>query len=306
MRMIFAAEGDESAVTQDEVNTFMTTGQVSETIADAALEESGGGVFDDKAFLDFDGDFSAILTDEDSKITVNNFQNLASTTDYTTFIEDPTYLALMGLFSTEENEQWFYDHDLDRTELIANLADWIDANTTRLAASGGEEDSLYSNLELADDYLSKNAPFDSLEEIREVSGWSDEVFDRFKDSLSVWGRGKINVCSISDDMLKGILLAVGPHDERDLRGRLDQQVHGRRRDERLRRQEVGLGHLVAGMGDRDPREHPEDAHDLFADLHDQVDGPREPDLGDDHRGHRHERERVRRRRVLERGMTWRW
>ena len=210
MRMIFAAEGDQSAVSEDEVNTFLTTGQVSETIADAALEESSSGVFGDKAFLDFTGDFSAVLTDEDSKIAINAFKNLPTTTDYTTFIEDPTYLALMGLFSTEENEDWFYDRDLDRTELIANLADWIDLNTERLVPSGGSEDSLYTNLGLEDDYMSKNGPFDSLAEIREVAGWSDEVFDRFEDKLTVFGRGKINVCSLSDEMLEAILLASDP------------------------------------------------------------------------------------------------
>src|SRR6185436_2504016 len=70
--------------------------------------------------------------------------------------------------------------------------------------------SLYSNLGLEDDYMVKNAPFDSLEEIREVSGWSDDVFDRFKDKLTVWGRGKINVCSIGDDMLEAVLLASDP------------------------------------------------------------------------------------------------
>jgi type II secretory pathway component PulK len=210
MRMIFAAEGDKSTVTQDEVNTFKTTGQVSETIADAALEESAGGVFGDKAFLDFTGDFSAVLTDEDSKIAVNALKNLPPNSDYTALLEDPTYLALMGLFSTQENEDWFYDHDLDRTELIANLADWIDTDSTRMVASGGDENSLYSNLGLEDDYMVKNGPFDSLEEIREVAGWSDDVFDRFKDKLTVWGRGKINVCSISDDMLEAILKASNP------------------------------------------------------------------------------------------------
>src|SRR6185436_11425246 len=70
--------------------------------------------------------------------------------------------------------------------------------------------SLYSNLGLEDDYIVKNGPFDSLEEIREVSGWSDDVFDRFKDKLTVWGRGKINVCSISDEMLEAILKASNP------------------------------------------------------------------------------------------------
>jgi general secretion pathway protein K len=210
MRMIFAAEGDKSTVNQDEVNTFLTTGQVSETVANAALDESSGGVFGDKAFLDFTGDFSAVLTDEDSKIAVNAFKNLPANSDYTALTEDPTYLALYGLFSTQENEDWFYDRDLDRTELIANLADWIDTDSTRMVASGGDESSLYSNLGLEDDYMVKNAPFDSLEEIREVSGWSDDVFDRFKDKLTVWGRGKINVCSLSDDMLEAVLKASNP------------------------------------------------------------------------------------------------
>jgi type II secretory pathway component PulK len=210
MRMIFAAEGDQDAVTQDDVDNFLTTGQVSEAVADAALEEASSGVFGDKTFLDFTGDFSAELTDEDSKIAINAFKSLPATTDYTTFIENPTYLALMGLFSTDENEDWFYDRDLDRTELIANLADWIDLNTTRLVASGGDENSLYTTLGLEDDYMAKNGPFDSLEEIRQVAGWSDEVFDRFEDKLTVWGRGKINVCSLSDEMLEALLKASNP------------------------------------------------------------------------------------------------
>ena len=210
MRMIFAAQGDKSTVNQDEVNTFLQTGQVSETVANAALDESSGGVFGDKAFLDFTGDFSAVLTDEDSKIAVNAFKNMPPNSDYTALTEDPTYLSLYGLFSTQENEQWFNDKNLDRTELIANLADWIDTDSTRMVSSGGDESSIYSNLGLEDDYMVKNAPFDSLEEIREVSGWSDDVFDRFKDKLTVWGRGKINVCSVSDEMLEAILKASSP------------------------------------------------------------------------------------------------
>ena len=208
MRMIFAAEGDQSSVDQDAITNFLTTGQVSDAVADAALEQTAEGVFGDKAFLDFTGEFSATVTDEDSKIAINAFQDLSG--DYLKLLENPTYLALMGLFSTDENEDWFYDRDLDRTELIANLADWIDKNTERLVPSGGNEDSIYTNLGLADDYFTKNAPFDSLEEIRQVAGWSDDVFDRFEDKLTVWGRGKINVCSLSDEMLAAILQAGNP------------------------------------------------------------------------------------------------
>jgi hypothetical protein len=50
---------------------------VSETVADACARGVVGGVFGDKAFLDFTGTSPAILTDEDSKIAVNAFKNLA-------------------------------------------------------------------------------------------------------------------------------------------------------------------------------------------------------------------------------------
>lgn len=205
MKMIFAYEDSSSNISQEEVDNFLLTGQASEEITDMAVEEAGG-LFDDKSFLDFDGEFSATLVDEDSKIPVNNFSELETGTTYADFLEDPTYKALYGLFSTEENEEWFYDRDIDRTELIANLADWIDGDTTRLTSDGGYEDSLYDDLD--DPYLTKNAPLDSVEEIRLVDGWDDEVFGKFGDQLTIWGRGKLNVHSVSDDMLKGILLTI--------------------------------------------------------------------------------------------------
>ena len=45
---------------------------------------------------------------------------------------------LAGMMNKEEHNQFFYDNDLDRTELIANLVDWTDADDIRLFEGGYE------------------------------------------------------------------------------------------------------------------------------------------------------------------------
>ena len=56
-------------------------------------------------------------------------------------------------------------------------------------------------------YLSKNARFDTKEEIRLVEGWQDDVFERFGEEITVYGAGKININTASDEMLKGLFKA---------------------------------------------------------------------------------------------------
>ena len=199
LRMLFSAGGDASDLEEEDVATFKQTGKVSDAVAE---ESRQGGLFDDKNFLDFDGDFSAEITDEESKINVNNLANR----DTTQSIQlNATALQLYGRMSGEENDEWFREHNLDRWELIANLADWVDQDNLRAAAQGGYEDNLYNRLQSP--YLTKNAPFDTKEEIRLVEGWQDDVYDRFKDDLTIWGTGKININTASDEQIKGLIRA---------------------------------------------------------------------------------------------------
>ena len=107
-----------------------------------------GGVFNDRNFLDFSGDFSAEITDMESKIDINQ---LGSQGDI--LQDSPTASRLFSLMSGEENDQWFLERNLDRWELIVNLKDWIDQDTYRSGGLGGQEDSLYANEEPP--YLSK-------------------------------------------------------------------------------------------------------------------------------------------------------
>jgi len=95
---------------------------------------------------------------------------------------------------------------MDRWELIANMKDWVDLDSDRSGLWGGDEDALYDDYEPR--YRSKNARFDSLEELRLVAGVTDEVFETFGPSLSIHTRNfKVNVNSASPQMLRALLRA---------------------------------------------------------------------------------------------------
>ncbi len=201
MRMLLGTGGD---VDTGMMQEFAQTGELDEEIVQASREESGG-LFDDKAFLDFDGDFAAEVSDEDSKVNLAQLSKITSEEDLLNLEENLMALQVYSLMSGEEDDQWFYEQGIERWELIANLIDWMDADTERAWRSGGYEDSLYDDIEPP--YLTKNADFDSKEEIRLVAGWNDDVFERYADQLTIYGSGKINVNTATDEVLCAVLKA---------------------------------------------------------------------------------------------------
>ena len=196
LRMFLVSDGD---VEEDDVERLMTEGLSLDERAES--REESASLFDDKGFLDFEGDFVAEVEDEDSKGSIKGLAS-ASTEVLT---ENATAIQLFGLMSGEENDQWFYDRNIDRWDLIANLKDWMDQDTNRSGARGGYEDDLYNRLDSP--YLSKNAPFDTKEEIRLVEGWQDDDIDRFGEKITIYGTGKVYVNTASDAVLTGLFKA---------------------------------------------------------------------------------------------------
>ncbi len=194
MRMLFASGGD---VDDDDMEAFKATGTVSDEIDEASREASR---FSDKNFLDFDGDFNAEVTDEDSKLNVSLLAN------HSGFIKESAIgQQLFGLMSGEENDSWFRDRNVDPWEIIANLKDWVDTDTMGSGRSGGQEDSLYNNR--SSPYLAKNAAFDTFDEIRLVEGWQDDVMERFGEQLTIHGAGKVNINTAPDEVLFALIKA---------------------------------------------------------------------------------------------------
>ena len=124
--------------------------------------------------------------------------------------------ALAHIFEEEQAD----GHKYTREELIGNLVDWIDADDNRISydpisntfveGSGEGEDSYYRNVDDRDGYRSKDAPFDSIEELRLIRGVTDELFNHLKDKVSVHASGKYDVNGISEDVLTALMRAESP------------------------------------------------------------------------------------------------
>jgi len=194
MRMLFASDG---SIEEEDLEAFKQTGQVSDEVDEASREDSK---FSDKNFLDFDGDFTAEVTDEDAKLNVSLLANHNGV-----LFESAIAMQLHGLMSGEENDAWLRDRNIDPWEIIANLKDWVDQDTMGSGRSGGQEDNLYNNR--SSPYLAKNAAFDTFAEIRLVEGWQDDIMERFGDQLTIHGTGKININTAPDEVLFALIKA---------------------------------------------------------------------------------------------------
>ena len=203
LRMFFGSGG---SMDSQDLEQFEEEG-ISDEIREESREASR---FDDKNFLDFEGDFAAEVTDADSKINIRRLgrgcigDGQLSCTTLADLQADPVALQLFGLMCGTEEDQWFYERNIDRWELIGNLYDWMDLDTNRIFR-GGYEDSLYNGGDSP--YLSKNAPFDTKEEIRLVAGWEDEVYEKYADQITIYGGGKVNVNTASDEVILGLARA---------------------------------------------------------------------------------------------------
>jgi len=199
MRMLFQGSG---GLSDEDIDQFKQSGRVSEEVAEASRE---GSIFNRRNFLDFHGDFSAEIADNEGKIDINQLSA------ETGALQDGlTAQRLFSLMGGEDNDQWFLERNIDRWEMIGNVRDWVDADNMRSAGLGGMEDNLYANKEPS--YLVKNAKFDSLKELHLVSGWEGELFEKFGDKLTIWSNGKFNLNSFDEDMHKAMIrsAAVSP------------------------------------------------------------------------------------------------
>jgi len=160
---------------------------------------------------DIGGSCSVSAVAENSKTNVNDPLNLDATAARQSMAMQ-VFAMLEGyrspspldpLFERRDNEGQFNT----RLDVISSLADWWDTDQERTqfdpgaatVTSGGGEDEIYRRYK--DPYVIKNAPFDSLEEIRLVRGVTDDFWatvvqpdpdDLEKEQLTIYGSGAVN------------------------------------------------------------------------------------------------------------------
>jgi general secretion pathway protein K len=172
-----------------------------------------------------DGHFELAIVDEDAKINLNQ----GSSNDIARIRLGKEIFGLIGmpqfdpLFSQPDADGQF----TDRKQLCQAVIDWADVDDTAFvcdfsatAQSAGSEDSYYANLKKP--YRRKNASFDSLEEVRMVRGFGEDVWATFVDPepdkpkkrpLTVWGSGAVNINTASPQTLHAMVCSGAPEAE---------------------------------------------------------------------------------------------
>jgi general secretion pathway protein K len=165
------------------------------------------------------GHFDLKIIDEDSKLNINTAARSIGLTDLTAkqfigIVAPPSYNPL---FESRDGDGQFSD----RQAICGALIDWVDEDenlyacdvvSTTNTGSKGAEDNFYQTLGLG--YRRKNAPFDTLEEMRLVRGVGDDFWPTFVDPepsdphkriMTVWGAGKVNINTANAQVLIGVI-----------------------------------------------------------------------------------------------------
>jgi type II secretory pathway component PulK len=93
--------------------------------------------------------------------------------------------------------------DIECQELAAAIVDWRDEDSMLSIPLGSAEDSYYTNL--PDPYESKDLDFDCLAELLLVKGISQDIFERVRDYVTIYGRGLVDINTAPRE----VLLALG-------------------------------------------------------------------------------------------------
>jgi len=123
-----------------------------------------------------DGVLSGVIEDEERKINLNSLTKRLTTT---TVVNQPMKAQLERLFELLALDP----------HLVDAIVDWIDPDGD--PQPFGAEDETY--LRLDPPYETPDRPFETLEELRMVSGITDEIYRKIEPYVTIYGTGGINV-----------------------------------------------------------------------------------------------------------------
>jgi len=93
--------------------------------------------------------------------------------------------------------------EVEAQELAASIVDWRDSDSELSIPLGSAEDYDYQGLRYP--YEAKDTRFEVLEELLLVNGMDEEIFEKIKDYVTIYGDGKVNINTTS----KVVLVALG-------------------------------------------------------------------------------------------------
>jgi len=158
-------------------------------------------------FLSFEGDFDGECSDESTKINLNAFAGLSTQAPAGGVSPLEQYKQFLFRFlSRPQYEDLFKAADVRVSDVVTNIADWIDTNTEinpMGGGGGGVELAAYDRAELS--YVPRNGKLITLLEAYLINGVTDDWFAPLMDQFTIYGDGKINVCTASQEVVEGLI-----------------------------------------------------------------------------------------------------
>lgn len=155
------------------------------------------------------GSFSARIVDEDSRINLN----MAAQGQMAPLLARQLAALVMPAHYNPLFEERDRDGNFtDREEQVQAIIDWADLDTEPFGFDSGAEDGFYEMLR--PEYQRKNAPYDSLEELRMVRGVDEDFWTAFVEPypddpeqriLTVWGAGRVNINTATPIVLAALI-----------------------------------------------------------------------------------------------------
>lgn len=211
----------------DLLSPFCTPADQRDTLTQLGIDFG-----DTVGFDDLPGECHVVAVSENGKINVNDplfldgerARNNVATQLFALiggYLPESPYDAL---FTKEDDTGTF----TTRIDLVSAVVDWWDrdiqrtdfdpgARETRTGGTGTEDDSVY---QLRDDpYRNKNAPFDSIQELRLVRGFTDDFWSTFVEPvpndpasrvLTIYASGLVNINEATPQVLLGRVCAHAP------------------------------------------------------------------------------------------------
>ncbi len=140
--------------------------------------------------------------DEDGRVNINRVANLAE--------KQATFDTLYKLLERHEGMSAVGELDKEMAQLSLNVIDWADSDnvktdmdpgTRKLQQGSGAEGVSYAR----GGYKSKDAPYDTTEEVRLVEGMSDGLWCKLRNQLTVYNTAKLNVNTAPIAVIKALI-----------------------------------------------------------------------------------------------------
>lgn len=90
----------------------------------------------------------------------------------------------------------------DAQNLAAAIVDWRDSDSALSVPSGSAEDIYYRSLSVP--YEAKDADYEVLDELLLVRGMNQKILDKLKNYISIHSSGKININTVSVEVLRAM------------------------------------------------------------------------------------------------------